>query len=53
MTKILEIAVEITDSVSVKGQQNSINMLSFTGDAAGDYFHGRIIGTGVDTQKRQ
>lgn len=51
MTKILEIAVEITDSVSVKGQQRSINMLSFTGEAAGDLFHGSIIGTGVDTQK--
>lgn len=51
MTKILEIAVEITDSAFVKGQQKSINMLSFTGEATGDHFRGRIIGTGVDTQK--
>lgn len=51
MTKILEIAVEITDSLSVEGRQRSINMLSFTGEAAGDHFNGRIIGTGVDTQK--
>ncbi|MGN1100620.1 MAG: DUF3237 family protein [Huintestinicola sp.] len=51
MVKILEIAVEITDSAFVKGQHNSINMLSFTGEATGDYFHGRIIGTGVDTQR--
>lgn len=51
MVKILEIAVEITDSAFLKGQHSSINMLSFTGEAAGEYFQGRIIGTGVDTQK--
>lgn len=51
MIKLFDIFVEITDTVQVKGKLHDICMLSFTGEARGKYFNGRVIGTGVDTQR--
>ena len=50
MTKLFDVYVDITDTVSVKGKLHDICMLSFTGEARGRYFNGKVIGTGVDTQ---
>lgn len=50
MIKLFDIYVDITDTVSVKGKLHDICMLSFTGEAKGRYFNGKVIGSGVDTQ---
>lgn len=50
MVKLFEIYVDITDTVCVKGRLHDVCMLSFTGEARGRYFNGKVIGTGVDTQ---
>lgn len=51
MELILTVNVEIEDSVSVRGESCEVNMISFGGTAKSGYFNGKIIGTGVDTQK--
>lgn len=48
---ILSIDVRCLESIGVKGTDTEIIMVSFTGEAYGEYFNGKIIGTGVDTQK--
>ncbi|MCH5192433.1 MAG: DUF3237 family protein [Oscillospiraceae bacterium] len=50
MIKLFDVYVDITDTIGVKGKLHNICMLSFTGEAKGRYFNGRVIGTGVDTQ---
>ena len=50
MIKLFDIYVDITDTVYVKGKLHDVCMLSFTGEARGRYFNGKVIGTGVDTQ---
>lgn len=51
MIKLFDIYVDITDTISVKGKLHDVCMLLFTGEAKGRYFNGKVIGTGVDTQK--
>lgn len=50
MDKLFDVYVDITESVFVKGSHEDVCMLSFTGEAKGKYFNGRVIGCGVDTQ---
>ena len=50
MIKLFDVYVDITDTISIKGKLHDICMLSFTGEAKGRYFNGKVIGTGVDTQ---
>ena len=48
--QLLEIHVICYEAVSVKGGKKDIVMVPFGGEAGGSLFHGRVIGTGVDTQ---
>ncbi|MDE6064992.1 MAG: DUF3237 domain-containing protein [Lachnospiraceae bacterium] len=50
MIKLFDIYVDITDTICVKGKLHDVCMLSFTGEARGRYFKGKVIGTGFDTQ---
>lgn len=49
--EILEITVHCMEGPCVQGKHMGIAMVPFTGEASGPYFHGRIIGTGTDTQR--
>lgn len=51
MELILTVNVRLLDSVCVRSRSCEVNMISFGGTASGAYFNGKIIGTGVDTQK--
>ena len=48
---LLVIHVECGEAYSVCGSTQDIVMIPFTGTANSPYFVGRVIGTGVDTQK--
>jgi hypothetical protein len=48
---MMEIRVECGEAVSVRGGETTVVMIPFTGSADGPYFRGRIVGTGVDTQR--
>ncbi len=48
---ILVINVICNESYGVSGTHSDVVMIPFTGTADSDYFKGKIIGTGVDTQK--
>ena len=48
--QLLEIHVTCYEAVSVKGGKKDIVMVPFGGEAEGPLFHGKVIGTGVDTQ---
>ena len=48
---LMEIKVTCYEPVSVEGKSKKIVMIPFRGEASGDYFNGKVIGTGVDTQK--
>ena len=48
---LMEIKVAIQEPVSVEGREQKIVMIPFTGEASGPCFSGKVIGTGVDTQK--
>ena len=48
---LLTIDVVCADAVNVRGGKTEVNMVPFTGRAYGKLFTGRMIGTGVDTQK--
>ena len=48
---LLEIRVNILDSLRVNGAHRDIAMIPFTGIAGGPWFTGTVIGPGVDTQK--
>ncbi len=50
MIKLFDVYVDITDTISVKGKLHDICMLSFSGEARGRYFNGKVIGSGIDTQ---
>ena len=49
--EILEITVHCAEGPCVQGKHMRVTMIPFTGEASGPYFHGRVIGTGTDTQK--
>lgn len=51
MELLLEVEVHLTGAEKVQGKHREIVMLPFTGEARGPYFQGRVVGTGVDTQK--
>ena len=48
--QLLVIHVACHEAVSVKGGTRDIVMIPFDGEAEGPLFHGKVIGTGVDTQ---
>ncbi|MBQ6959489.1 MAG: DUF3237 family protein [Clostridia bacterium] len=48
---LLEIHVQLLESLRVNGGARDILMIPFTGTAGGPWFTGRVIGPGVDTQK--
>lgn len=48
---VLIIHVICEEAYSVAGRKSDIVMIPFTGTAESPYFNGKIIGTGVDTQK--
>ena len=53
MKELLTIKVACQEPYFVQGQKYRICMIPFTGEAFGPYFHGKTIGTGVDTQRFQ
>ena len=53
MKELLTIKVACQEAYSVQGQRYRVCMIPFTGEAVGEYFRGRILGTGVDTQRFQ
>ena len=48
---LMEIKVTCYEPVAVEGKHQKIVMIPFGGEATGEYFHGKVTGTGVDTQK--
>lgn len=50
MQTLLTIRVQCMESCEVQGKTRKICMVPFTGEAGGDFFRGKTIGTGVDTQ---
>ncbi len=46
-------AIKVTcyEPVTVAGAKKKIVMIPFGGEASGEYFNGKVVGTGVDTQK--
>lgn len=48
--EVLTITIDITGSSKVKGITGEAEMLSFTGTADCELFHGKTISEGVDTQ---
>ena len=48
---LMEIRVTCYEPVSVEGRNKKIVMIPFGGEASGEYFNGKVVGTGVDTQK--
>ena len=53
MELILEVHVHVKSSDYVEGHTLNVAMLPFDGTADGPYFTGKVIGSGVDTQKIQ
>ncbi len=51
MELLMEIDIRIKGSQFVAGHTRDICMIEFDGTATGPYFNGKVIGTGVDTQK--
>ena len=52
MELIMTIHAYISKQINnVKGNEMSICMIPFTGEAEGSYFNGKVLGEGVDTQK--
>lgn len=51
MKLLLTVHVTIIDSCVVNNGTNGIVMIPFTGHAEGDFFTGKIVGIGIDTQK--
>ena len=48
---LVQIRVTCYEPVSVEGKRQKIVMIPFGGEASGELFNGKVIGTGVDTQK--
>lgn len=49
--EILEIIIHCGEGSFVQGKHTGICMVPFTGEAAGPWFSGNVIGTGTDTQQ--
>ena len=52
MERVFSINVVIDDVYEVKGTDGSAAMITFHGDSDCDYFKGKILPGGVDTQKQ-
>lgn len=50
MDKLFSVRVRVTDAFTVESPRGKICQLSFTGDCSCDFFRGRILPGGVDTQ---
>ena len=48
---LIQINVTCTGAEAVDGHNKKVVMVEFFGDASGKNFSGKVIGTGVDTQK--
>ena len=48
---LLQIDVTCTEPQVVDGHTRKIVMVPFTGTTSGKYFTGKVVGTGIDTQK--
>ena len=48
---LLQIDVKCTEPQVVDGYTRKIVMVPFTGTTSGKYFTGKVVGTGIDTQK--
>ena len=51
MRLLLTIHVTLTGSFDVNNGTEAVVMLPFTGTAEGEFFTGKTVGSGVDTQK--
>lgn len=51
MPEILTIFITILGAMSVKGGEETVNMVPFTGTAQSEYFTGEVLPGGVDTQR--
>ena len=51
MELILEIDVNVLGAIDVEGSKQKVVMVDFDGTARGKYFSGKVVGSGVDTQK--
>ncbi|MBR1572282.1 MAG: DUF3237 domain-containing protein [Lachnospiraceae bacterium] len=51
MEHLMELNIAIREPHVVKGKTMDICMIDFTGTTQGPHFTGKVIGTGVDTQK--
>ena len=47
---LLQIDVTCTEPQIVEGHTKRIVMVPFTGSTSGEYFTGKVVGTGIDTQ---
>lgn len=48
---VLVVSVKCEEPFGVSGENGGIVMIPFTGTSESPYFKGKILGTGVDTQK--
>ena len=48
---IFKLKINLNDSIKVESQDKTIVQILFDGDASGEYFNGRIMPGGVDTQE--
>lgn len=51
MEKLLEINIHLTGFTQVKGKNETVNFINFDGYCSSDFFEGKVIEGGVDTQK--
>lgn len=52
MEHILTVDVKVDDAYGVEGFTRNVYMIDFHGTAHGPNFNGKVIGSGVDTQKQ-
>lgn len=51
MKKLFEVQTKAEKFLTVCGGTSDVSMIMFSGTASGEYFNGKVLGTGVDTQK--
>ena len=51
MEKIMTLHINCYDSYEVAGKEETVRQILFDGTAEGDYFNGKILPGGVDTQR--
>ena len=50
MTEIFDILIFTDLFMEVKGKNDTVKMIGFTGKCTGQYFNGEVLSGGVDTQ---